>query len=77
MKPSTCLYIAEVLAAFCGYFVFTGIIYAICAAKLGMDGQLSLRLAICIFGALQCLIFGSLFAIIAELKLDQGETYGI
>ena len=74
MKASICLYIAKTLAMLCGASVLAGIGIAVCVAINGMDGQLSLGLAICIFAAIQELIFGSLFAIIAELKLDQGET---
>lgn len=74
MKASLCLNIAKTLAILCGASVLAGTGISICIAMNGMDGQLSLGLAICIFAAIQELIFGSLFALIAELKLDQGET---
>lgn len=74
MKVSTCLYISKVLAAICSGFVMEGAFLAIQTIGGGMTSRLSIGLAVCIFGALQCLIFGSLFAIIAELKLDQGDT---
>lgn len=77
MTPSTCLYIAKVLAMLSSGFVMEGVTLAVLNISDGMTRRLSIGLAICIFGALQCLIFGSLFAIIAELKKDQGETDGI
>lgn len=70
MTTSTCLYISKVLAAICSGFVMEGVFLAVQTISDGMTMRLSIGLAICIFGALQCLIFGSLSAIVAELKND-------
>lgn len=54
----------------CASAVVAGASLAICVALNGMDARLSMGLAICIFAAIQELILGSLFAILAELKRD-------